>query len=97
MNERFPDPLKASEVEEVPVKGKKAEPKKEDKKSVPSKEPTKDAPSADEGKKTEENSVMDIDSVIDDADMADFTADMKYMRGAHLAPEIIASMEEIPK
>lgn len=56
---------------------------------VPSKEPTN--ASGDEGRKSEpENSLMDIDSVIDDAEMTDFTGDMKYMRGAQLAPEIIA-------
>ena len=56
---------------------------------VASKEPT--YASGDEGKKSEpENSLMDIDSVIDDAEMADFTGDMKYMRGAQLAPEILA-------
>ena len=40
---------------------------------------------------------MDIDSVIDDVEMADFTGDMRYMRGAQLAPEIIANLEETPK
>ena len=37
---------------------------------------------------------MDIDSVIDDAEVPDFTEDFKYMKGADLAPEIISKMDE---
>ena len=39
---------------------------------------------------------MDIDSVIDDTEVPDFTEEFKYMRGSDLAPEIISSMEEPP-
>ena len=78
-----------------PTKGKKGD-KKEDKKGA-SKEPTKEPESDKEEKNEPENSIMDIDSVIDDTDVPDFTADMKYMKGAELAPEIIAQFEDPPK
>lgn len=44
-----------------------------------------------------ENSLMDIDSVIDDAEVPDFTEEFKYMRGADLDPEITSKMEEPPE
>ena len=98
INERFPDPSKAAAQEEVsPTKGKKADPKDAKKSALASKEPTKEPESGAEDKLEPESSVMDIDSVIDDTDLPDFTAEMKYMRGADLAPEIIATFEEPPK
>lgn len=100
LNERYPDPTK-KEVEEegkAPAKGAKgAPPPKSAEKKGGSKEPTKEPTSEDRMKEpSRENSIMDIDSVIDDADVPDFTEEFKYMRGADLAPEIISSMEEPP-
>ena len=44
-----------------------------------------------------EASIMDIDSVIDDGEIPEFTADCKFMRGAAVDEELRGSMDEAPK
>lgn len=75
MNERFPDPIKKeSEEAQSPTKGGKAAPPKSPDKKGGSKEVTKEPTSEDKIKESSpENSLMDIDSVIDDAEVPDFT------------------------
>ena len=43
-----------------------------------------------------EKSIMDIDSVIDDGEMTDFTLEMQFMKGAALSPEVLNTMENPP-
>jgi hypothetical protein len=40
-----------------------------------------------------EPSIMDIDDVIDDGDIPEFTADLKFMRGAAIDEELRGSLE----
>jgi hypothetical protein len=39
---------------------------------------------------------MEIDSVIDDGEIPDFTLEMQYMRGAALSPEVLSKFENAP-
>jgi hypothetical protein len=43
-----------------------------------------------------ENSIMDIDSVIDDGEMDEFTSVKNFMRGAALSPEVLSKIENPP-
>lgn len=105
MNERFPDPVKKDpeESQSPDKKGAKGAPpaKAADKKGG-SKDVTKEVtkePTSEENVKeaSPENSLMDIDSVIDDTEVPDFTEEFKYMRGADLDPAITSKMEEPPE
>lgn len=39
---------------------------------------------------------MEIDSVIDDGEIPDFTLEKQYMRGAALSPEVLGKLENPP-
>ena len=97
MNERFPDPVKKDpeESQSPDKKGAKgAPPAKSPDKKGGSKEVTKEPTSEEKIKEASpENSLMDIDSVIDDAEVPDFTEECNYMRGADLDPEVISKMD----
>jgi hypothetical protein len=43
-----------------------------------------------------ERSIMEIDSVIDDGDIYEFTSVQDFMRGAPLSPDVLRKLESTP-
>ena len=92
LNKKYPDP-KAKVVEEEPVAASPT--KKQSAGGKRGKEVVEEAPVVEEPPKTE-RSFMDIDDVIDEGEIPDFTQEQQYMRGAPLSPEIVSKMESSP-
>lgn len=97
LNQKYPDPKAQSSHEETneapsPTKPKSSAQskrvKKEEKVEEVAKEPEELPP---------ERSIMEIDSVIDDGEIPDFTLERQYMRGAALSPEVIDKLDNPPK
>jgi hypothetical protein len=101
LNKKYPDPSakKLVEPEEIASPTKAGGDKKSaGGKRIPGKEAEKVEDTHHEPEElTNEKSIMDIDSVIDDNEEPEFTKKAQYMRGAPLSPEILNKLENAPR
>jgi hypothetical protein len=94
MKDKYPDPGTQAYLDAIAAANPEANKKGKDKKDKKGKKEEVVEVVVPKVKEPEkENSICDIDSVIDDGEIPEFTADMIYMRGSSLSPEVKSKME----